>query len=379
MIANNRLNAEDVRQMTEDILREQFGLEVQGYKCTTAMVCNVLIKAAVDGMSVESICGDLQGTTGSNTIREHLNRVLDVCELRRHECEMNAALVACVPLELPRRGREMAIDYHDEPFYGKTPELRSYACRGQAREGTTHFYRLASLYVIWRQVRVTLAVTYVFPEDDAACIVQRLVERMSQLAFRPGVLYLDKGFCSGAVITFLQQQNLPALIACAIRGEEGKGGTRALCRGRKAYCTTYTFTDGTTARLALYPSRVPDKTGRRRLKWLAYVVIHLDWSVKKVYQRYRRRFGIECSFRQMRKVRVPTTSRNPALRFFLLGLALLLVNVWVHLRWLTSRIYDVGPARLDLDLFRLVRFILFLRRAVEHTFGVLDSIPIYSC
>jgi hypothetical protein len=378
MIAKNRLEAEDVRQMTAGILREQLGVEAQGYKCTTEMLCNVLMKAAVEGMSVESICADLQGVTGSNTIREHLNRVLDVCDLRRHECEMNEALVACVPTELPRRGREMAIDYHDEPFYGKTPELRSYACRGQAHDGTTHFYRIASLYVMWRQVRVTLAVTYVLPEDEAASVVQRLVERMHHLTFAPGALYLDKGFCSGAVIRFLQQQHLPALIACPIRGEEGKGGTRALCRGRKAYTTWHTFTDGTTARLALYPSRVPDKTGRRRRKWLAYVVIHLDWSVKKLVQRYRRRFGIESNFRQLRRVRVKTTSRNPALRFFLLGLALLLVNVWVRLRWLATRILDVGPARLDLDLFRLDRFILFLRRAIEQVFGVLDTIPIFS-
>ena len=378
IITKNKLDWEDVRQMTEQVMREQMSLEVKGYKCTTAMVCNVLMKAAVEGMSVESICADLQGVTGSNTLREHLNTILDVCELRRQECEMNAALVSCIPRELPRRGREMAIDYHDEPFYGKSPELRSYACRSAAKEGTTHFYRLASLYVMWRQVRVTLALTYVFPEDDSAAVIQRLIERLHHLTFQPSVLYLDKGFCTGTVITFLQDHDLPAVIACAIRGEVGKGGTRALCRGRKAYCAAYTFSDGTAVRLALYPSRVPDKTGRRRLKWLAYVLIHLDWSARKVYQRYRRRFGIESSFRQLRQVRVPTTSRNPALRFFLLGLALLLVNVWVRLRWLTSRICDRGPARLDPDLFRLNRFIVFLRRAIENAFGVLDSVPIFS-
>src|SRR5687767_10089290 len=99
MITKNRLKAEDVRQMTEHVMREQLSLEVQGYKCTTAMVCNVLMKAAVEGMSVDSICGDLQGVTGSNTIREHLNTILDVCELRRHECEMNAAMESCIPRE----------------------------------------------------------------------------------------------------------------------------------------------------------------------------------------------------------------------------------------------------------------------------------------
>ena len=41
---------------------------------------------------------------------------------------MNAGLVDCMPEQLPRRGREMALDFHDEPFYGKNPELRTYAC-----------------------------------------------------------------------------------------------------------------------------------------------------------------------------------------------------------------------------------------------------------
>ena len=378
MITKNQLRGEDVRRMTADIVQDHLGLAVVGYKCSTAMVVNVLMKAAVEGVSVESICRDLRGTTGSNTIREQLKRVLDVCNLRQDETAMNAALVACVPRALPRTGCAMAIDYHDEPFYGKTPELRSYASRGQAEAGTTHFYRIASLYVMWRHVRVTLAVSYVLLEDTAARVVQRLVERMQHLAFRPGVVYLDKGFSTEGVIACLQAHHVPAIIACTIRGEDGKGGTRALCRGRSAYTTTYTFKAGTTVRMALYPSHPPDKTGRRRRKWLAYVVLGLDWSAHKVHHRYRRRFGIESSYRQLGHLRVPTTSRNPALRFFLLGLALLLLNVWVALRVFATRLPGSGPLRLDLDRFRLDRFIGFLRRAIEHAYGTLDSIPISS-
>ena len=62
----------------------------------------------------------------------------------------------------------------------------------------------------------------------------------------------------------------------------------------------------------------------------------------------------------------------------LLGLALLLINIWVRLRWLISRLPSAGPARLDLNRFRLHRFIAFLRRAIERTFDALDAIPIYS-
>lgn len=377
MIPKEQLSGEDVRQVVEQTLRKHLKWTIDGYKCDTSAVVNVLVKAAIEGQTIESICADLGLEVGSKTVREQLNAVLDVCELRTHECQLNAGLVACIPEQLPRRGREMALDVHDEPFYGKTPELRTYACRGEAKEGTTYFYRIASLYVMWRQVRVTLAMTYVLPEDSNLSIVQRLLQRMQRLGFAPGVVYMDKEFCEGPIVRYLTKSKIPAILACTIRGTTG--GTRALCRGRKGYCTDYTFTDGTAARLALFPARVPDESGHRRLKWLAFVVIHLDWSAKKVAQRYRRRFGIESSYRQFGRLRARTASRNPAFRFLLLGLALLLLNIWVLLRWLATRVFAPGPARWDADVFRLFRFIVFLRRAIEQAVGTTDSIPIYSC
>ncbi len=123
--------------------------------------------------------------------------------------------------------------------------------------------------------------------------------RCADLGLYPKVLYLDKGFASGQIIAYLQgEAKLPAIIACPIRGEEG--GTRALCRGRKAHRTRYTFSDGTTTDLAIVPTlkRQP-KTGKSKRTWLVYIVIHLDWSAKKVQQGYRRRFGIESSYRQL--------------------------------------------------------------------------------
>jgi putative transposase len=242
IIPKEQLSGEEVRQVVEQTFREHLKWAIDGYKCDTTAVVNVLVKAAIEGQTIESICTDLKLDVGSNTntVREQLNQILDVCDLRTHECQMNAGLVSCIPEGLPRRGREMALDLHDEPFYGKTPELRTYACRGEAKEGTTHFYRIATLYVLWRQVRVTLAMTYVLPEDSNLSVVQRLTQQMQQLGFGPGVLYVDKEFCEGPIVRYLTKVKIPSVLACTIRGTDG--GTRALCRGRKGYCTDYTFT-----------------------------------------------------------------------------------------------------------------------------------------
>lgn len=379
IIAKDRLKAEDVRELTERLLREQLSLAVEGYKITTSMVLNVLVKAAVEKRSIEAVCADLTDVVDGNTFREALNRALCVEDVHQHEVEFNAALAECIPGEMPRQGLEMVIDLHEEPFYGKSADLQAYTCRGEAHDGTTYFWRIATLYVIWRQVRITLALTYVLPKESILSVVQRLLMRREALGFGFKVLYLDKGFCNGQVITYLHKANLPALIACPIRGKVGQGGTRALCHGRKHYRTRYTFTDGTIADLAVVPTLTHDKkTGKRRREWLIYVLIHLDWSARKAQQRYRRRFGIESSYRQLGQVRAHTNSRNVALRFFFLALAVLLVNVWTFLRCACTRVLAQGPFRLDLNRFRLARFIAFLRRAIETVYGTTDSIPIYT-
>lgn len=120
---------------------------------------------------------------------------------------------------------------------------------------------------------------------------------------------------------------------------------------------------------------VPGKSGKRRRKWVLFIVIHLDWPPHQVYDHYRRRFGIECSYRLLRRVRALTTSLNPAVRFFLLGIGLVLVNTWVFLRWEFARVLGPGPRRADLVRFRFHRFVRFLVRAIEDSYGVVTSIP----
>jgi hypothetical protein len=119
IIPKARLEAETARQIVEQMLAKHLRTPIAGYKCDRQTVLNVLVKAALEGQTIESVCEDAALEMESNAIREQLNRALDVCELRTHEVEVNAGLAACIPVELPRRGLEMALDWHDEPFYGK--------------------------------------------------------------------------------------------------------------------------------------------------------------------------------------------------------------------------------------------------------------------
>jgi putative transposase len=373
MILQEKLKAKDIRHQTMKTLQKHLTIKANGYRCQTEMMFDVLLKASAENSSIEAACSDLVDVADSNTIREYLNAALPIAQLREQEAEVNAALAESIPVSMNRTGLELAIDFHDEPCYAQQEALRQVTCRGKAKQGTTHFIRTASAYVIWREVRLTLAVRYVLPEESTLDILKFLLAQVRNLNFSSKVLYLDKGFANGLVITYLTEQKQPTIIACPLRGKTG--GTRALCKGRRSYRTDYTFTDGTNAELALLATLVPDHTGRRRRKWLAFIVIHLDWSPRKIYRRYRRRFGIECSYRLMRSVRAKTTSRNPTLRFFLLGIALIMLNTWVFLRWEFARKPGSGPRRVDLDRFRFYRFSRLLIRSIEAIYGVIMAIP----
>ena len=67
-------------------------------------------------------------------------------------------------------------------------------------------------------MRLTLAVAFVRPEDETVVIISRLLQRIRPLKMRIDVLYLDRGFCSGPVILYLQEVKQTAILACTIRG-----------------------------------------------------------------------------------------------------------------------------------------------------------------
>jgi putative transposase len=381
MIPQSELTAQDIRETMQSVSQEHLPLEANGYVCTSTMLYDVLMKAASENISIDAACRDLENSASGNRVRELLNEQLSTEKLDLYETQINEALASQLPHQLLSRPVEAAIDEHDEPFYGKTAELRAFTCRSKPKAGTSRFFRIISLYVIYREMRVTLAVAFVQPEDKTVAIVQRLLQCAERLQIKIKVLYMDRGFCSGPVISYLQDVKQPAILACTIRGKTG--GTRQLCRGRKSYRTRYTFTDGTTADMAVVATLVPNKEKRRRRKWMLFVVIGIDWKPKTIYRRYRFRFGIETSYRILRRVRIKTTSRNPALRFFLFGFALLLVNIWAFLRWFVARIPRRGPHRLDPTRFQFQAFVSMLRRAIEYLYGVvmiitMPSLPVKS-
>jgi hypothetical protein len=179
---------------------------------------------AADQGTIESVCADLVGTPNPETIRCYVNEQLCMEELPQLEAALNKALVANLPLRLWRRSQEVAIDFHDRPYYGKGPQAEGLWVRGRAKDGTTRFYRIATAYILVNNLRFTLGIRFVLPEASNVETLTHLLHQVDALHIRWRRLLLDRGFAGIEVQAFLEQQQIPALIARPIRGKEG--GTR---------------------------------------------------------------------------------------------------------------------------------------------------------
>jgi hypothetical protein len=373
------LSAQEVLQHTQALLEEKLPLKADGYKCTTDDLFKVLVGIAATKSTVEAVCAELIGAPNPQTIRGYFNEQLRVEDLPVLEARLNAALAGEVPHHVRRQSQEVAIDYHDRPYYGKGEQAQELWVRSKAKDGTTRFYRVATAYLILNGLRVTLAIHFVLPEDEAVGVVDGLLKRVQAQGIQVSCLLLDKGFASIAMLAYLTRRGQAALIACPIRGTTG--GTRALCQGRKSYATAYTFKDkhGQAFTAPVLVCRVfttARRTGRlqRQADWLLFIELGLTLSPRYARHLYGHRFGVETSYRCEGQVRGWTTAKNPAYRFVLLALAFVLLNVWLHLRWLFTQVPRRGGRWLDTRRFPLRCFVLFLQHALEAWYGCVQTV-----
>jgi putative transposase len=374
-----KLTDQEVLTYAREQLKEHLPLSVEaGYKCSTDDLYNLLLKVGANQTTLQTACQNLQDAPHPATIRNYLNEQLRVDDLPELENQLNAALAAQAPAWLRKKPQKMALDFHDEPYYGKSEQSAGLWVRGPAQDGTTRFYRVATIYVMDRNMRVTLGIRFVRPEDDHIAVLKFLLRRLRATEVEVDTLFLDKGFAGIQEMRFLHKAGFPAVIACPIRGK--KGGTRALCNHTGSYVTNYTFCSGKrsfTARLAVCRTFTTSKRtqrSRRKGVWLIYILIHCDYSPERARHQYRRRFGIESSYRCLGKVLGKTTSANPAYRFVLLALGFFLLNVWRHFCYLYTQVPRQGHRFLACRLFQLSRLIQFVNQALDDIYGHLDEI-----
>jgi hypothetical protein len=331
--ATQPVDAEQVRAVTVRHLVERLPLGVDGYAYTDADIYTLLVAAAAEQRSLESVGHQFVSGPSANLVRHYLGQHgLEPLAVEELEERANALLAASLPPGLVGRQVRIAIDLTLLPYYGRYADEPGEIRRGQAKAGTTRFHAYASAYTIRTGRRVSVAVAFVQAEDTIADVLEELVARLRALRIGVKRLYLDREFASVAILRWLKDQPFLSIVPVPKRGQ----ALKALLHGRKSVRSSYTMTSAEDGELT-FPLWIVVRPGSDGAEpaHLPFAVVgrpHCSLSPREVAEEYRQRFGIEASYRLMHQGLARTTSRDPGLRLLLVAIGLLLTNLWVWLK-----------------------------------------------
>ena len=370
---SKQLTAQDVYQLVNETLQAHFQLDMTNRTYTAQDIWDVLVAASVERISIEMASRLLPGAPSGTMVRTLVKEMLqDWGQLSAVEKRLNELLTARLPRNLLKRKLPVAIDLTELPYHGQHAADDPYVRRGRAKSGTTHFYVFATLYVVKKHKRYTLGLVLMRRAEKAQDVVQRLLQCAQVLGLRIKRLYLDRGFDNNGMVAYLKQQSFPTIIPLVVRGKQG--GSRALLVGRKSYTTTYTrqstIYDEETLPLYIVCKYSKGKYKRKGVFHFVYIVIGtVTAQPAQIAEEYRRRFGIETSYRLMNQVRARTTCKIAAFRLLLVALAFLWLNLWQYVKWRHLFIPKPGPRTVFHHLLPLAQWRLWLWEMVKQRLG----------
>ena len=339
------LRAKDVHAHARRLLLDELDLEAYEPALPAALVVSLLILASVWQTSLSCACCMVKDPPCREAARKAAHALLP-----RKPTELLAALLRALRKALPEhlRGARLpcAIDLHQRPFYGRKGTRGT--TRRKSKAGTRNSFTYATLAVLTRWGRFTVGLLLSRPKMRLTTVVGGLLDQAGEAGLSLAYVLMDKEFYAAEVIDLLQRRGLPFIVPV----EERRGAAAFLFDaktpvgfhdyGWEGVLKRYDAQAGKRRQRGKLPVRVRGcawrhrKTGER----LAYATWGLvGFSPSQVAETYRRRFGIEASYRQLNGCLARTSSRSERYRLLLVGLALLLCNLWSYLH---SEVFSAG-------------------------------------
>ncbi len=378
---NYIITKKEVYGYSENWLSTALRLDYEGRKCTTSVLFRILLIAAGRVVSVFAACQDLADAPCSRTVYNALLATLpDIQELEKR---LNHSLCHELPKALLRKSRILAIDLTLIPYHGKPARDIKEIFRSKPKSGTSHFHAYATAAVVHKGYRYTVALMRVEYGASMKEVVQQLVRLIRRRGIKIRYLLLDKGFYSVSVLSYLKRAKLGYIIPILLRGRKKKGkqspatGMRALLTSKNGYYRrTITGKNGNTKKAQLTinvcvasKDYLHEKTDKKRRKKLLFAISKVRHTWREIRELYRKRFGIETSYRQMNEARIKTCTRDPRLRLLFVAIALVLRNVWVWIHFKLAKGKYREEPQLFLELLRFKEMLLWITQTVQQALG----------
>ena len=268
--------------------------------------------------------------TGSLAVKANLPGRKDIDRLTRGLVDALYDVMAFSRRDRQRRWM-VAIDVNNVPYYGPpTPDVVG----GPKKQGTKWFFAYATAVLLHKRRRYTVALAPLTPKSKPHEIVRLMLDQIAEKGLKIRGVTLDSAFDSGDTLLLLQDRQFAYSVPLRRKGS-GRNARNVCFEGNHKQIRWVEWTTKETRRQVR--TRTLLWKGRAKTMVFAFQGWPGDhaWNVYQQAERlrrlYRRRFGIETSYRQKNQAKAPTTSKDPVYRLLLEGLGYLLRQVWVVL------------------------------------------------
>ena len=225
----------------------------------------------------------------------------------------------------------LAIDFHDDPYYGNTNN--SYVLGTKRKAGTSYCFKYASVCVVERKKRFTLGVLPVSPFTDMEDIVKNFIKKVRKYVKISKVL-LDREFYAVKVIDLLKYHE-NKFIMPAVKTKTIKREILRYHNGERIQVSDYIITDSnkkkTKVKLIILKSKVkkPKKIYDKYFVLITNIRMQFKHLITQIPKEYKKRWGIETSYRVKGYFRAKTTCTDYTVRYYYFVLSAILYNIWI--------------------------------------------------
>ncbi len=317
----------------------------------------------------------------------HSQRVLEHLVRRKTQRAVTLALRQQARPFVPPHPVDVAVDFHEIPYYGTAIDpRRPQFVKTKEERGTHRAYRFVTLDIVRHGFRFTVALHYLDHRGRLVEALRDVLRDAEKAGVQIGRLYLDREFYSYEVLSWLSGQGRTVIVPLRLGLRQRKKWEH----GQRSYITEHLLKDS-QGRGCPLPLRIHvvvryqkgKKFGKHGCQYLIYAVLgHLPLDarqavpLRKTHDLYRRRFGIESSYRIAHLGLPRTCARSVAWRLLYLGVALMLENEWTILRLLYTSQGRQGPNGLRLrdELLRFEDLLELLFSGVSRILGTVREI-----
>ena len=337
-----------VRALAQQAIAKALPWKGYGRLATAQKILDVLVLAACLISSLSAVVKRFAFGFSHETARKAVDSNLPA-DLQTLTEGLLDALYLFGSRALRRRKWVVAIDEHRDPFYGD--RSTSGVTGGQKKHGSKYAFGYATAVIVHLRHRFTVGLIALTGGEKPHEIVEALLAQIQGRRLKIRGVVLDSGFDSGDVLLLLLQgRELSYAVPLRKKGD-GKNKRNAVWELEAGTVTRVSWKTDKGDRPVSTQAVVTQRPKEKEKEVYAF----FGWGQREARRQrrraalarrwYRKRFGIETSYRQMRQCKVKTTKKDVRYRLLLVGLALVLRQAWVWLTRHLARDFGLRPSQ----------------------------------